>query len=103
MTPDEYRTKLASAGFEQIDLEPTRVYRVEDAREFLSGQNLDVDERAPLHLEIQQEEVARRVLERRKELVSPLQLGHDRDLGLQSEHRLQPLAEQRVIVRDGDS
>lgn len=44
---NEYRTKLASAGFEQIDLEPTRVYRVEDAREFLSGQNLDVDAIAP--------------------------------------------------------
>src|ERR1700737_351658 len=28
---NEYRSKLASAGFEQIDLEPTRVYRVEDA------------------------------------------------------------------------
>jgi arsenite methyltransferase len=40
---NEYRNKLASAGFEQIDLEPTRVYRIEDAREFLSGQNIDVD------------------------------------------------------------
>ena len=33
---NEYRTKLASAGFEDIDLEPTRIYRVEDAREFLT-------------------------------------------------------------------
>ncbi|MGB9199752.1 MAG: arsenite methyltransferase [Terriglobales bacterium] len=40
---NEYRGKLASAGFEQIELEPTRVYRIEDAREFLSGQNIDVD------------------------------------------------------------
>src|ERR1700736_1824817 len=40
---NEYRSKLASAGFEQIDLEPTRVYRIEDAREFLSGQNINVD------------------------------------------------------------
>src|SRR6202789_1356559 len=40
---NEYRSKLASAGFEQIELEPTRVYRVEDAREFLTGQNIDVD------------------------------------------------------------
>jgi arsenite methyltransferase len=40
---NEYRSKLASAGFEQIDLEPTRIYRIEDAREFLSGQNIDVD------------------------------------------------------------
>jgi arsenite methyltransferase len=43
----EYRSKLASAGFEQIDLEPTRIYRIEDAREFLSGQNIDVDAIAP--------------------------------------------------------
>ena len=44
---NEYRSKLASAGFEQIDLEPTRIYRIEDAREFLSGQNIDVDAIAP--------------------------------------------------------
>jgi len=40
---DEYRTKLKAAGFEAIGIEPTRVYRVEDAREFLSGKGLDVD------------------------------------------------------------
>jgi arsenite methyltransferase len=39
----EYRDKLASAGFEGIEVEPTRVYRVEDAREFLSEKGLDVD------------------------------------------------------------
>ena len=44
----EYRAKLASAGFEKIEIESTRVYRVEDAREFLSGQNIDVDAIAPL-------------------------------------------------------
>jgi ubiquinone/menaquinone biosynthesis C-methylase UbiE len=44
---NEYRNKLKSAGFEQIELEPTRVYRIEDAREFLSGQNIDVDAIAP--------------------------------------------------------
>ena len=44
---DDYRSKLAAAGFEQVDLEPTRVYRTEDAREFLSGQNIDVDAIAP--------------------------------------------------------
>ena len=43
----DYRNKLACAGFEQIDLEPTRIYRVEDAREFLSGQNIDVEAMAP--------------------------------------------------------
>jgi SAM-dependent methyltransferase len=44
---NEYRGALASAGFEQISLEPTRVYRVEDAREFLSGHGIDVDAIAP--------------------------------------------------------
>jgi len=40
---NDYRAKLAAAGFEKIEIEPTRVYRIEDAREFLSGQNIDVD------------------------------------------------------------
>ena len=43
----EYKTKLAHAGFEQIEIEPTRVYRAEDAREFLAGQlpiKLDPDQ-----------------------------------------------------------
>jgi arsenite methyltransferase len=44
---NEYRSKLASAGFETIEVEPTRIYRIEDAREFLSGQNIDVDAIAP--------------------------------------------------------
>jgi arsenite methyltransferase len=44
---NDYRTKLAAAGFEQIDLEPTRVYNVDDAREFLAGQNIDIDAIAP--------------------------------------------------------
>ena len=44
---NEYRIKLASAGFEQIEIEPTRIYRIEDAREFLSGRNIDVDAIAP--------------------------------------------------------
>jgi hypothetical protein len=43
----EYRGKLTAAGFEQVDVEPTRIYRVEDAREFLTGQGLDVDKLAP--------------------------------------------------------
>jgi arsenite methyltransferase len=43
----EYRSKLAKAGFQQVEIEATRVYRVEDAREFLSGQNIDVDAFAP--------------------------------------------------------
>ena len=44
---EEYRAKLAKAGFEAIDVEPTRVYRVEDAREFLAGAGLDADAIAP--------------------------------------------------------
>ena len=44
---DDYRGKLAAAGFDQVDLEPTRIYRVEDAREFLSGQGIDVEAIAP--------------------------------------------------------
>ena len=43
----EYSQKLASAGFETISIEPTRVYAVEDAREFLSGKGIDVDALAP--------------------------------------------------------
>jgi SAM-dependent methyltransferase len=43
----EYRSKLAGAGFEQVELEPTRIYRMEDAREFLAGEGLDVDALAP--------------------------------------------------------
>jgi arsenite methyltransferase len=43
----EYRSKLAAAGFEHIEIEPTRIYRMEDAREFLSGHNIDVDALAP--------------------------------------------------------
>jgi SAM-dependent methyltransferase len=39
----EYKSKLEAAGFEQASIEPTRVYRVEDAREFLTGQGIDVD------------------------------------------------------------
>ncbi len=40
---NEYRAKLAAAGFESIGIEPTRIYRVEDAREFLTGKGVDVD------------------------------------------------------------
>ncbi len=40
---NDYRNKLAAAGFEQIEIEPTRIYRAEDAREFLAGQGIDVD------------------------------------------------------------
>ena len=39
----EYRRKLAAAGFEDIEIEPTRVYSVADARQFLTTQGIDVD------------------------------------------------------------
>jgi 2-polyprenyl-3-methyl-5-hydroxy-6-metoxy-1,4-benzoquinol methylase len=47
LADDEYRTKLSAAGFEQVDIEPTRVYRVEDARQFLAAEGVDVDAIAP--------------------------------------------------------
>jgi SAM-dependent methyltransferase len=37
---EEYRTHLAEAGFHNIDLEPTRIYRAEDAAAFLSAAGL---------------------------------------------------------------
>lgn len=43
----DYSARLASSGFEAISIEPTRVYQVEDARSFLSGQCVDVDALAP--------------------------------------------------------
>ncbi|HVW86606.1 MAG TPA: arsenite methyltransferase [Bryobacteraceae bacterium] len=39
----EYKRKLALAGFADIGIEPTRIYDIEDARTFLSGQGVDVD------------------------------------------------------------
>jgi SAM-dependent methyltransferase len=44
----DYVKRLAKTGFEAIDIEPTRIYSVEDARQFLTGQGLDVDAMAPL-------------------------------------------------------
>ncbi len=44
---DQYVAKLAKAGFAGISIEPTRVYNIEDARAFLSGQGIDVDAIAP--------------------------------------------------------
>jgi len=37
---NEYGTKLSAAGFEQVRIEPTRVYRAEDAKDFLGGAGL---------------------------------------------------------------
>jgi arsenite methyltransferase len=43
----EYMTKLTDVGFESIEIEPTRVYNIEDARSFLSAAGMDVDAIAP--------------------------------------------------------
>jgi SAM-dependent methyltransferase len=43
----DYAAKLASAGFSFIDIEPTRVYNIDDARTFLGAQGIDADAIAP--------------------------------------------------------
>jgi arsenite methyltransferase len=43
----EYRGKLAAAGFENIEVEPTRVFGAEDAMSFLKDQGLDFEVIAP--------------------------------------------------------
>lgn len=43
----DYCDKLARAGFEGIDVEPTRVYRVDDARELLASSGIDIEAIAP--------------------------------------------------------
>ena len=44
----EYRTKLSGAGFAEVKVEPTRIYRAEDAKEFFAQANLDIEKIAPL-------------------------------------------------------
>ena len=43
----DYAAKLQRAGFTDVSIEPTRVYDVADAREFLSTQGIDADAIAP--------------------------------------------------------
>jgi arsenite methyltransferase len=45
---EDYRARLRAAGFVDIDLEPTRIYDIEDARVFLSEAGIAVDDIAPL-------------------------------------------------------
>jgi arsenite methyltransferase len=45
---NEYRAKLAQAGFDAITFEVTRTYGIDDARAFLTAEGIDVDEIAPL-------------------------------------------------------
>lgn len=47
MEESEYRSKLAAAGFEKIEIEATRVYSANDARQFLAAKGIDVDAIAP--------------------------------------------------------
>ncbi|HXE14448.1 MAG TPA: arsenite methyltransferase [Bryobacteraceae bacterium] len=44
---EEYTAKLSAAGFAAIEIEPTRIYDIEDARAFLSTEGVDVDAIAP--------------------------------------------------------
>jgi len=44
----DYVKRLAKAGFDAIDVEPTRIYSVEDAQQFLTGEGLEVEAIAPL-------------------------------------------------------
>ena len=48
LSDEDYRTKLAAAGFTDIGIEVTRVYEIEDARAFLAQSGLDADAVAPL-------------------------------------------------------
>jgi arsenite methyltransferase len=43
----DYAAKLRAAGFEHVDIEPWRIYRIDDARAFLTNAGLDVDRLGP--------------------------------------------------------
>jgi len=43
----EFRAKLEAAGFQDVEVEPWRVYQVNDARAFLAESGVDVDRIAP--------------------------------------------------------
>jgi arsenite methyltransferase len=47
LADSDYLAKLEQAGFERIGIEVTRVYGIEDARQFLMGEGIDVDAIAP--------------------------------------------------------
>ena len=40
---DEYRSKLAAAGFENVGIEPTRIYQGRDIRDLLAGTGLEAE------------------------------------------------------------
>ncbi len=45
---NEYRSKLTAAGFTNIGIEPTRIYRSEDALSFLVDKGIDIEKVGPL-------------------------------------------------------
>jgi arsenite methyltransferase len=47
LTDREYQQKLSAAGFDSIDIEPTRIYSIDDAKEFLHVTGIDADAVAP--------------------------------------------------------
>ncbi len=47
LSEEEYRRKLEAAGFENVTVEPTRVYSAMDARDFLTSAGIDVEALAP--------------------------------------------------------
>ncbi len=47
LSESDYLAKLQAAGFEAADIEVTRVYSVEDAKAFLAGQAVDMQQLAP--------------------------------------------------------
>lgn len=65
----DYRQKLAAAGLEAIDIEATRVYTVDDAREFLSAAGIDADAIAP---KVQDEFISTFVRARKPAKATPL-------------------------------
>jgi arsenite methyltransferase len=47
LSDKEYQQKLGAAGFESIDIEATRVYNIDDAKEFLNAAGIDANSIAP--------------------------------------------------------
>jgi ubiquinone/menaquinone biosynthesis C-methylase UbiE len=43
LSDTDYKSKLSAAGFENVNIEPTRIYEIEDARTFLEGKGVEVD------------------------------------------------------------
>lgn len=66
---NDYQQKLIAAGFEQVEIEPTRIYNVEDAREFLCAAGMDVETIAP--------QVGGRFMSAFVRAVKPLKASHE--------------------------